>query len=93
MNTLKSCFFKYFSKYLIQIIPITNDVIIPKRNVEKFVRIKSIVPFFISCSTTAPKTTGADKKKENLAALSRSNFKIRDAAIVVPLLENLTASY
>ena len=85
---MKSCFFKYFNKYLIQTIPITKEVTTPRRKVDRLAIIKSMVPFLISCQKTAPHTTGADKKKENLAALSRSSFKIRAAVIVVPLLEN-----
>ena len=59
MNTLKSCFFKYFIKNLIHNIPVTNDTNIPVANIGKLAIIISILSFRLSI--VAPSTTGADK--------------------------------
>ena len=81
---MKLCFCKYFNKYLIHSKPIINDTKIPITNVPKLAIIIFHTEPFNNCNTTAPKTTGALKKKENLAALSRSSPSRRPAAIVVP---------
>ena len=59
MNTLKSCFFKYFIKNLIQKIPVINDTNIPVINIGKLATITLILSFKLSI--VAPSTTGADK--------------------------------
>ena len=46
--------------------PIINEVNTPTINIDKLARISSIIPSSNTCSNVAPKTTGADKKNENL---------------------------
>ena len=70
-----------------QIKPVTNDIVIPKINIVAFCLINSTAPSSNNCKIQAPRTTGADKQKENFAALSLSTFKHLALAIVVPLRE------
>ena len=72
---------------MIHISPTINEVNIPIIKGIGLVAITAYVFGFNNCTPTAPKTTGALKQNENLAASSLFIPRDLAAAIVVPLLE------
>ena len=61
MKILKLCFCKYFNKYLIQIKPVTKEIIIPKVKVPILAIINDQTLLSSSFKAKAPHTTGALK--------------------------------